>query len=433
MSLLLKEYCSFVPVKDEAAPIPLKEAAPTDIKEPSPGTLMADVEAIHAFPFSTQNYTRYMSKALKDSVPYWTSPYLRPVILHHNDQDGKTIGRIYHAEYTTKTSIDGVGGLIFTVAIPDKEAAEKVASRILETVSIGCSANDVRCSICGAQITSAEEGCPEGHTRGAVYEGETCYWDIYSITPKEVSYVIVPSDPYAKNIRTYHVGESGIKLAAADEGIKALNLKESNEGDNSNDMDLKKQLEEAKAKIAELEAALEAAKADQKPSEELEALKAENEKLNQTVAEIQAALDKLKEEKAALDAAKAEVDAALTDVKQEAEVLRKEKEEAEAQGISVQEAFHAFVAASVNDLRKAAGKVVLAEEELKKRSFDSLKDTVVDLREELNKAPEVNLKEGKVDNPTLPPPDGKPSKTDKNEDYSINLSEGIEELFRKLV
>lgn len=432
MSLLLKEYVSFVPVQDKSAPIRLKEAD-NNLTEPVPGTLMVDMEGIHAYPFSTRNYTRYMEQALKGSVPKWTNPYMRPVIMYHNDQDGKIIGRIYNVEYTNTTSVEGVGGLIFTTAIPDTEAAKKVQDRRLETVSIGVSANDVRCSICGKQITNAEEGCPEGHTRGAEYDGEICYWDIYDIDPKEISYVIVPSDPYARNIRTYHIGEQGIKLAAADEGIKALNLKEGNQGADSKDMDLKKELEDAKAKIAELEAALEAAKADQKPSEELEALKAENEKLNATVAEIQAALDKLKEEKATLDAAKAEVDTALADAKQEAEVLRKEKEDAEAAGVTLQEEFKAFVSASVNDLRVASGKVALAEEELQKRSFDSLKDTIRDLREELGKAPEVHIEEAHVPNPTIPPQEDKPGKTKKNEDYMVDLSEGVESLFTNII
>jgi len=432
MSLLFKEYCGFVPQKDKTAVINLTEAD-DNLTEPVPGTLMVELEGIHSYPFATRNFTRYMADALRNSVPKWTHPYLHPVILYHNDQDGRIIGRIYQVEYTDKTSVPDVGGLLFTIAVPNREAADEVKNRTLETVSIGVSADDVRCSVCGERITSTEEGCPNGHARGAEYEGETCYWDIYSVEPKEISYVIVPSDPYARNIRTYYVGEQGIQLAAADEGIKALNLQESNQGADSKEMDLAKELEEAKAKIAELEAALEAAKADQKPSEELEALKAENEKLNKAVAEIQAALDQLKEEKATLDAAKAEVDTALADAKQEAEILRKEKEEAESQGISLQEEFRSFVASSVNDLRIASGKVALEEEELKKRSFDSLKDTVRDLREELGRAPEVDVREGQVPNPTIPPADDKPGKTPKNEEYMVDLSEGVENLFKRLI
>ena len=431
MSLLFKEYCNFVPVKDKAASLSLKEAD-NSLTEPVPGTLMVDIEGIHSYPFHTRNFTRYMPVGLKNSAPKWTNPYLRPVILYHNDQDGKIIGRIYHVEYTEHTSVEGAGGLQFTIAVPDKEAASNITSRLLETVSIGVSASDVRCSICGRQITNAEEGCPD-HIRGEEYDGEICYWDIYDVDPKEISYVIVPSDPYARNIRTYRIGEKGMQLAAADEGIKALNLKESNRGTDSNKMDLEKELENAKAKIAELEAALEAAKADQKPSEELEALKAENEQLKATVADVEAALEKAKEEKATLDAAKAEVDTALADAKKEAEVLRKEKEEAEANGIAIQEAFRDFVASSVNDLRIASGKVALEEEELKKRSFDSLKDTVADLREELGRAPEVDIKEGIVPNPVPAPTDNKPGKTKKNDDYRIDLSEGVANLISKLM
>ena len=439
MSLLLKEYCNFVPVKDEAAAIQLTEAAFTDLAEPVAGTLMVEVEGIHSHPFHTRNYTRYMREALKTSVPHWTQPYLKPLIKHHNDQDGKIIGRIFHAEYTDKTSVEGAGGLIFTIAVPDQEADRDVQNRLLETVSIGVSASDVRCSICGAHITDAKEGCPNGHTRGSMYEGQYCFWDIYAIDPKEISYVIVPSDPYAKNIRSYRLGEEGIKLAAGDDGTEGIPLKENNGGNDPTEMDLKKQLEEAKAKIAELEKALEEAKADQKPAEDIEALKAENEKLKAAADAIQAELDKLKEAGAddkkaveAAEAAKATAEAALADAKAETEVLRQEKEAAEANSVSLQEAYRTFVIGIVNDYRKIVGKAELKEEELKDRSMDSLKDSIVDLREEITALKTIDFQESKVPNPTLPPPDGKPKKTEH--DYrDVNLSEGLKDLFHQLV
>lgn len=439
MSLLLKEYCNFVPKKDEAAAIPFKEATFSDLTEPVAGTLMVELEGIHSHPFHTRNYTRYMPEALKESVPRWTHPYLKPLIKYHNDQDGKIIGRVYNAEYTDHTSVEGAGGLIFTIAVPDQEAEHDVLSRLLETVSIGVSASDVRCSVCGAQITDASEGCPNGHTRGTMYEGQYCFWDIYAIDPKEISYVIVPSDPYAKNIRTYRVGDKDIRLVASDDGIGEISLKENTGGNDPTEMDLKKQLEEAQAKIAELEKALEIAKAEAKPADDIEALKAENEQLKAAAAAIQAELDKMKETGAAdkkavedAEAAKAEAETAAADAKAEAEVLRQEKEAAEANGLKVQEEYRAFASRMLNDLRKIAGKADLKEEEIAGRSMESLHDSIKDIREEIVILRNIDFKEGTVPNPTLPPKDGKPTKTE-HQHREVDLSEGIEKLFRSLI
>lgn len=429
MSLLLKEYCNFVPKKDEGADIPFKEASFSDLTEPVAGTLMVELEGIHAHPFHTRNYTRYMPGALKESVPRWTHPYLKPLIKYHNDQDGKIIGRVYHAEYADQTSVEGAGGLIFTIAVPDQEAEHDVLSRLLETVSIGVSASDVRCSICGAQITDATEGCPNGHVRGTVHEGQYCFWDIYAIDPKEISYVIVPSDPYAKNIRTYRVGEKDIRLVAGDDGTGAIALKENTGGTHPNNME--EQLKEAQAKIAELEAKLQEAQA-KNPDTDTESLKAENAQLKESIANIQAELDKMKEAGAVTEQAKADAEAAVETAKAEADVLRQEKEAAEASGLKVQESYRAFVTGILNDLRKIAGKNGLQEEETAARSMESLQDSIKDIREEIVALRNIDVKEGHVPNPTIPPKDGGPEKTDlKHRD--VDLSEGIEKLFRSLV
>jgi hypothetical protein len=438
MSLLLKEYCGFKPVKDNGNTIELKEAAFNDLTTPATGTLMVEVEGIHSHPFSTGNFTRYMPEALKKSVPAWTHPYLKPLIKFHNDQNGRIIGRVYNAEYTEKTSVEGAGGLIFTIAVPDQEADKDVQNRLLETVSIGITATDVRCSVCGAQIEDEHEGCPNGHTLGSLYEGQYCFWDIYAFIPKEVSYVIIPSDPYAKNIRTYRIGDKGIQMAASDNGIKGIPLQEGSGGNSPTEMnieELKKKLAEAEAKIKELEAKL-----AEKPEEDVEAIKAENEKLNKTIEEIKAELDKLKEssdadKKAVEDAkaAKASAEEEASKSKADVEILRKEKEDAEANGIKIQESYRNFVTDTLNSYRKILGKVELKEEELKDRAIDSLNDSIADLRNEIASLNKLDLKEDlHVPNPVLPPKDNKPKKTEH--DYrQTDLTEGLESLLRHIV
>ena len=57
----------------------------------SKDSIIQFIEGIHAGP--TRNFTWYTEQALEDSVPTWTKPYQRPLIMHHNEKDGKTIHR----------------------------------------------------------------------------------------------------------------------------------------------------------------------------------------------------------------------------------------------------------------------------------------------------------------------------------------------------
>ena len=150
--------------------------------------------------FPTRNNTYYSPECLKESVPYWTSPYERPVIMHHNERDGQIIGRIKAVEYKESGTRTGTSALVFTANVGDEEGKKGIKNGTLSTVSIGVIAHDLRCSICGTNL--AEDGVCE-HEKGETYDGKLCYCIINKMEPKEVSYVIVPSDIYAHNIRVY--------------------------------------------------------------------------------------------------------------------------------------------------------------------------------------------------------------------------------------
>ena len=92
MAIELKEYVGavFVETKseDKENKINLSEGyTQTYVDKDS---LMVDIEAIHSI--ITRNDTLYTEQCIKDSIPYWTAPYERPVIMHHNEKDGKIIG-----------------------------------------------------------------------------------------------------------------------------------------------------------------------------------------------------------------------------------------------------------------------------------------------------------------------------------------------------
>lgn len=163
-------------------------------------SIMVDIEAIHSV--ITRNDTLYTEECIKNSIPYWTSPYGIPVIMHHNEKDGVIIGRVKAAKYISNSNRSNTAALELITNIGDENGIKGIKNGTLSTVSIGAIAHDLRCSICGTNL--AEEGLCE-HEKGEYYNGKKCYWIVNKIEPKEVSYVIVPSDMYAHNVSVYSI------------------------------------------------------------------------------------------------------------------------------------------------------------------------------------------------------------------------------------
>lgn len=204
----------------------------------SEDSIMVDIEGIHSV--ITRNLNYYEPHCLEISVPRWTEPYERPLIMHHKEQDGVTIGRIKQCTYVDSCERTKGPGLVFTCNVGNKDGIEGIKNGTLVTTSIGVMVRDLRCSICGKNL--AEEGECE-HVKGQRYDGKLCFWIIKDMEPKELSYVIVPSDKYAHNVKIYkpdakmlgvsesynnedEVNELSIKDLYYDEISKSLAMKE---------------------------------------------------------------------------------------------------------------------------------------------------------------------------------------------------------------
>lgn len=444
MTIVFKEFCgdhNMLTAKQEGSGIKFKESE-CSCFAPKPDTLMCEVEAIHAYPYATRNFTRYHASALKATERQWGNPYRIPVIKHHRDADGDIIGRVYDATYTESTRVKGpdgesVGGLVLTLAIPDKEAAEQVENSLLDTVSIGVEADDVRCSICGERLES-HEGCSQGHVRGATYDGETCYFDIYKCSPKEISFVVVPSDVHAGKTRIYRAKDNNLKTSlpkaeAQDNnlpgGVKMTEAENNSINGDTKKMDLEKQVAELNEKVKELEAKLAEA---EKSVEELEALKTAKKADEEKLAEIKALLDEKEKAVEAKDGELAEEKAKLVVSEETIAEITKAKEAAEEHGMKLEEKFKLFAADTLNDFRRITERRELTDEEVGVRSLESLLISVSDLKEELGGntiTRGISLEEGKVPNP-VPPESGAPQKTKHNKNYKVvDLSEGLEKIF----
>ena len=424
MAMFIQEFCgdnhgiSTSIVEDENLGVGLNVAESGNSPLPiDPNSINVDVEGIHAFPHATRNFTRYMPKCLKNSVESWTNPYNRPLIKHHNEKNGKIIGRVLNAEYITRQTFSGTPALLFTVNVPSEEAKNEIKNGTESTVSIGVIAHDVRCSICGQQLAGGET-CE--HERGVTYNGETCYWDIHSMEAKELSYVIVPSDVYAKNRKIYTAttksGEKTQITESLDDSIKKGEQKQMAAEE------IQKELTEAKAKITTLEATV---------SELTEAKKASE----KTVTELTEAKSALEKQVAELTEAKATLEQQAKD-----EAVLKEGLESSLEETKV--ALKNSLVETMQALRKAAGKKELDAETIKNRSEDSLNDAIMDLKEEMTSteashpastAPEA----GSVKDPTLQENEdehaGGKNVTESNENEKIDLEAGLNQLLTGMV
>ena len=183
-----------VDAKESVDVAPAFQAVPSAV---SPSSINVDIEGIHSI--VTRNFTYYSPECLKMSIPYWTSPYEKPVIMHHKDKDGVQIGRVKSVEFLEQSRA-GCPGLLFTCNIGDDAGIKGVKNGTLSTVSIGAVIHKATCSICGQNI-AADGECE--HKRGKKYNDKLCYWIMEEMEPKELSYVIVPSDKYANTVKIY--------------------------------------------------------------------------------------------------------------------------------------------------------------------------------------------------------------------------------------
>lgn len=417
MALMIREYTGdkFIKTNEIKTPLSLTEATiETNVSDEAidPNSLMVEIEGIHAYPHATRNFTRYMPKCLKNSISLWTTPYRRPLIKHHNEENGEIIGRICAAEYKTSKTLSGTPALVFTVNVPGEEAKKDVKNGILSTASIGVMAYDVRCSICGTHLEDGDE-CE--HERGREYtvngKKEVCYWDVYSMEPKELSYVIVPSDIYAKNTKIYPATNSRnkpiIKECLNNKGVKKM----------PNNDDLEKELKEAKDKIAKLEQDIKDLTEDKTNSEnKISELTETNSKLAKQVADLNEAKNKLEEEKLEEAQLREGVENALAEAKKET---------------------REYMVHTLQAMRQAIGKEALADEMIKNRTVDSIKDSICDLKEEFNlktskKNPVNSLPNpNNLKNPTLA--NNKPVKEKKEKQNSnIDLEEGLKNIVGSL-
>lgn len=164
--------------------------------------LIIEVAAIHEG--MTANFNYYPAKALQESLESWVSPYPKPIIMNH-DPYSEPVGRVMAAKMSEES--DGTPYVMLQVAITDPEAISKIVDQRYLTGSVGGSAKEANCSVCGADWAQASiNNIPCKHSRGKTYKGKLCYREMNGIGFKEYSFVNMPADQRS-NIRSIKTEE----------------------------------------------------------------------------------------------------------------------------------------------------------------------------------------------------------------------------------
>lgn len=197
------------------------------------------MEATHSGKPNGNNWI-YTPNAMMAGHKTFVSPVFRPVVLEHKE-DSKTLGRVVDAKYVSygnapkhlERSVDrsylrdykkfmlsplyknkdfkGLGHIELTAKITDEESIKRILDNQYGFVSVGGSAPQAYCSICGSR-KGMKSSCD--HVRGAKYNGETCYYIGDYISFDHISYVATPADKNATStlIRDSKANESHFQI-----------------------------------------------------------------------------------------------------------------------------------------------------------------------------------------------------------------------------
>jgi hypothetical protein len=161
--------------------------------------LVIEVAAIHEG--MTANFNNYPATELAAALPSWTSPYPKPVLLHH-DPLSEPVGRIIGARMDKED--DGTPYVRLQVAVTDPEAMKKVRDQRYLTGSVGGKAGKASCTVCNADWSKASMfELPCKHQRGKTYQGKLASIEMADITFKEYSFVNMPADQRS-GVRAVH-------------------------------------------------------------------------------------------------------------------------------------------------------------------------------------------------------------------------------------
>lgn len=219
----------------------LKLGSTLQILQPNQGLYKtASKELDNVVAEKNDNFTYFQTIALHSDVPNLNGDIFpldelkksyksfigRGLYLDHNAQSvANAVGKVFDAkliEIPGATDEEGKYGVVCLCGV-DKtthpDIAKKVASGVIDSVSMGASVGSCTCGICGVKCSTPEEFCVHLQHQGQVDPdtGKKCTSINHDVSFTELSLVGVPADPYAKMQQVFADFVGGMTKIAGEE------------------------------------------------------------------------------------------------------------------------------------------------------------------------------------------------------------------------
>ena len=195
--------------------------------------LDVEMEATHSG--KNHNYCIYYEDSMEKDAESFVNPFKKPMLKNHNDYSGEPLGRINQSWFGPSVLTDERSAIHLKARVTDQDAIPKFLDGRYSTVSIGGTMGTVTCNVCGKTILKDGKFKFCGHWRGETYKDQMCYWGAKDIEYHEVSTVNNPADDYAQIMKVTVVTDSDNKKDSKEDTTMAGTNTDSNKSTNAED------------------------------------------------------------------------------------------------------------------------------------------------------------------------------------------------------
>ena len=194
--------------------------------------LDVETEATHSG--KNHNYCIYYEDSMEKDAESFVNPFNKPMLKNH-DSYSEPLGRIKQSWFGPSKLTDERSAIHLKARVTDQDAIPKFLDGRYSTVSIGGTMGTVTCNVCGKTILKDGKFKFCGHWRGETYKDQMCYWGAKDIEYHEVSTVNNPADDYAQIMKVTVVTDSDDKKDSKEDTTMAGTNTDSNKTTNAED------------------------------------------------------------------------------------------------------------------------------------------------------------------------------------------------------
>ena len=352
-----------------------------------------EMEATHSG--KNHNYCIYYEDSMENDVESFMNPFKKPMLKNH-DSYSEPLGRIIQSWHGPSELTDERSAIHLKARVTDQDAIPKFLDGRYGTVSIGGTMGTVTCNICGKTILKDGKFKFCGHWRGESYKDQMCYWGARDIEYHEVSTVNNPADDFAQIMKVTVVTDSDDKKDSKEDTTMAGTNTDSNKTTNA---------EDAKKSVCDIIDQLlnKSTNSSTTPEDNKEEAQIDNTAIDgaDTATDSQSEdVDKIKKDFEDAQAKIASLETELADSKSALEKANKDLEDSKAESTSYQEKCMALATAN----KELVADSIMSKEELKD---DTAKDTrkkelMAMSMKDLNKLMEESIAKDSKEQPRTP-------------------------------